>query len=75
MSSAPAIIQAEFAFVQYPAAPAFHLCLKQANQMENKDFNIGIAASAGADEVIKKISKVPEWWGVNFTGSAEKTKR
>jgi hypothetical protein len=40
--------------------------------MENKDFSISIATGISAEETIKKISKVPEWWGVNFTGSADK---
>jgi len=44
-----------------------HLYLKK---MENKDFNCSITAGITAGEMIKKISNVPEWWGVAFTGSA-----
>lgn len=40
--------------------------------MEKNDFNCSIAAKISASDAIKKISKVPEWWGVAFTGSAEK---
>jgi hypothetical protein len=40
--------------------------------MGNNDFNISIAAKISAAEATKKISNVPEWWGISFTGSAEK---
>lgn len=40
--------------------------------MGNNDFNSSISAKISADEAIKKISNVPEWWGVTFTGSSEK---
>ena len=40
--------------------------------MSKDDFNCGISAKISAGEVIKKISNVPEWWGITFTGSAEK---
>jgi hypothetical protein len=40
--------------------------------MEKNDFNISISTKINADEATKKISKVPEWWGIAFTGSAEK---
>jgi hypothetical protein len=40
--------------------------------MEKNDFNTSISASITAEEAIRKISKVPEWWGINFSGSAEK---
>lgn len=40
--------------------------------MKTNDFNSSITAKISADEAIKKISKVPEWWGITFTGSAEK---
>jgi hypothetical protein len=40
--------------------------------MEKKDFSCSITAKISANEAIKKISKVPEWWGIAFTGSAEK---
>jgi hypothetical protein len=41
-------------------------------QMEKIDFTSSIIAKIGAHEAIKKISQVPEWWGVSFIGSAEK---
>ena len=40
--------------------------------MKTNDFNSSFSAKISADEAIKKISKVPEWWGITFTGSAEK---
>lgn len=41
--------------------------------METKeDFSCSISVDMSAEEAMKKISKVPEWWGVNFSGSAEK---
>jgi len=41
--------------------------------MENKnDFNSSITAKISASEAIKKISNVPGWWGVTFSGSSEK---
>lgn len=41
--------------------------------MENKnDFNSSISAKISASEAIEKINKIPEWWGVTFSGSAEK---
>ena len=40
--------------------------------MGNNDFNCSISVKINADEAIKKISHVPEWWGITFTGSAEK---
>lgn len=36
------------------------------------DFNSSITAKISASEAIKKISKVPEWWGITFSGSSEK---
>lgn len=39
--------------------------------MGKKNFQSSISANISAGEAIKKISKVPEWWGVNFSGSAE----
>ncbi|MCC8424573.1 SRPBCC domain-containing protein [Mucilaginibacter sp. UR6-11] len=42
--------------------------------MKKNDFNSSISAKISADEAIKKISKVPEWWGITFSGSAEKQK-
>ena len=40
--------------------------------MGNNDFNSSISAKISADEEIKKISNVPEWWGVTFAGSSER---
>jgi hypothetical protein len=39
--------------------------------MENKNFNKSITAKIGADEAIKKISNVTDWWGVTFSGNSE----
>lgn len=38
--------------------------------MENNDFNCTVSANIGAEEAIRKICRVPEWWGVTFTGNA-----
>lgn len=40
--------------------------------MENNNFNTVLSAKISADEAIRKISNVPEWWGVSFSGSAKK---
>jgi hypothetical protein len=41
--------------------------------MKNKnDFNSSISAKINADEAIKRISNIPAWWGVNFSGHSEK---
>jgi hypothetical protein len=40
--------------------------------MAKNDFNTSISANITAEDAIKKISRVPEWWGINFSGSAEK---
>ena len=40
--------------------------------MGNNNFNSSISAKISADEAIKKISHVPDWWGVTFSGSSEK---
>lgn len=40
--------------------------------METKDFNCTITASIGASEATKRISNIPGWWGVFFSGSSEK---
>lgn len=40
--------------------------------MGNNDFNSSISAKISADEAIKKISNVPAWWGITFTGNSEK---
>lgn len=42
--------------------------------METKDFNCSITAKITAAEAMKKISNVPEWWGVTYSGSSEKEK-
>lgn len=38
--------------------------------MEQNNFNCSITAGISAADAIKKISNVPEWWGVSFSGSA-----
>jgi hypothetical protein len=40
--------------------------------MEKNDFNSSISANISADEATKKISNVPGWWGITFSGSSEK---
>ena len=40
--------------------------------MEKNNFSSSIPAKISAEEATKKISNVPEWWGVAFTGSAGK---
>jgi hypothetical protein len=40
--------------------------------MEKKNFQSNISAKITASEAIKRISNVPEWWGINFSGSSEK---
>jgi hypothetical protein len=40
--------------------------------MEKNDFISSISAKISPDEAIKRISKLPEWWGVTFSGSSEK---
>ncbi len=40
--------------------------------MGKNDFTSSISAKISADEAIKKIGKVPEWWGISFSGSTEK---
>jgi len=40
--------------------------------MEKNSFSSSISAKISAEEAINKISNVPEWWGVTFTGSAKK---
>ena len=40
--------------------------------MKTHDFQTSISVNASAEEAIKKISQVPNWWGVTFTGKAEK---
>jgi hypothetical protein len=36
------------------------------------DFTCSISSKISASEAIKMISNVPEWWGITFSGSAEK---
>jgi hypothetical protein len=36
------------------------------------DFNSSISANISAAEAIKRISNVPAWWGVTFSGNSEK---
>ena len=40
--------------------------------MEKKNFHTTITVEASAGEAIKKISNIPEWWGITFTGRSEK---
>ena len=40
--------------------------------MGNNDFTSSFSAPINAGEAMKKISHVPGWWGVAFTGNAEK---
>jgi Activator of Hsp90 ATPase homolog 1-like protein len=40
--------------------------------MEKKNFQANVFAKISADEAIKRISNIPGWWGVTFSGSTEK---
>jgi hypothetical protein len=40
--------------------------------MEQNNFNSSFTANISADETIKKIGNVPDWWGISFTGNSEK---
>jgi hypothetical protein len=40
--------------------------------MEKQSFNCSFTAKISADDAIKKISDVSNWWGVQFSGKAEK---
>ena len=40
--------------------------------MEKKNFQSSITAGIDANETTKRISKVPEWWGITFSGNSEK---
>lgn len=40
--------------------------------MESNDFKSSITAQISAAEAQDKISRVPEWWGISFTGNAAK---
>src|SRR4029078_1564939 len=44
------------------------------DKMGNNDFSSGFSVNMNPGEAIRKISHVPEWWGINFTGSADKEK-
>lgn len=39
---------------------------------KKNDFSSIISAKISADEAIKRISNVPGWWGVTFSGDSEK---
>ena len=39
--------------------------------MEKNDFTSRISARISANEAIRKISNVPEWWGVSFSGDSK----
>ncbi len=40
--------------------------------MEKQNFTSSTSAKISADEAIKKISNVPGWWGITFSGNSEK---
>jgi hypothetical protein len=40
--------------------------------METNNFTSSISAKISPDEAIRRIGKVPEWWGVTFSGNSEK---
>ena len=40
--------------------------------MEKNDFHCSISAMISPNEATEKISKVPDWWGITFSGSSEK---
>ncbi|MBS1596919.1 MAG: SRPBCC domain-containing protein [Bacteroidetes bacterium] len=40
--------------------------------MGKSSFNCSITAKISASEAIKRIGKVPEWWGISFDGNSEK---
>ena len=40
--------------------------------IDKNNFSSSISAKISADEAIKKISNVPEWWGISFEGNSEK---
>jgi len=40
--------------------------------MEKNNFNISFSSNVSADEAIKKISNVPDWWGITFSGNSKK---
>ena len=40
--------------------------------MEKNDFTSSISAKISASEAVKRISNIPGWWGITFSGSSEK---
>jgi hypothetical protein len=40
--------------------------------MGKNDFNCSFSAKISTGEAVKRISKVPDWWGISFSGSSEK---
>ena len=40
--------------------------------MAKQNFNLSISVNITAIEAIEKINKVPEWWGVTFSGESKK---
>lgn len=40
--------------------------------MKNNDFSSSISAKISAGDAIQKISNLPEWWGVTFSGNTGK---
>ena len=40
--------------------------------MKKQDFSNSISAKINANEAIEKISNVPGWWGITFSGNSKK---
>ena len=40
--------------------------------MDKKNFQCSISANINANEAIKRINNVPEWWGIYFSGNSKK---
>ena len=40
--------------------------------MGNNDFNSSVTAAISPREAIEKISNVPAWWGISFTGDSQR---
>ncbi|PWT74647.1 MAG: hypothetical protein C5B59_10610 [Bacteroidetes bacterium] len=51
--------------------PHFQLNSKE-NTKANQNFSCSATANIRAEEALKKISRIPEWWGVTFEGSSQK---